>query len=238
MPDPYQPENIPLFEALYGRHLISLGGVDAIDNMFSDVHLEQRTALDIGFGLGGVAVYLAEKHRMEVSGVEIHPWMVKHAANHAPNLHFATYEPGGKIPFTKNHFDLAYSKGVLNHVHDKLPLFHEVRRCLKPHGKFIIADWIYPEKEEKGPLVRETESSYRNLLDQAGFKKIAFRNDTRRFIAYIGNLFKNLDAHQDFIITEYGREFFSTIKHDHLKMLKEIEEGSKIAVRISSESVI
>ena len=31
--DPYQPDNIPLYEAIYGKNLISLGSLAAIDNM-------------------------------------------------------------------------------------------------------------------------------------------------------------------------------------------------------------
>ena len=54
--------NVPLFEAIYGENLISLGGLDAIDNMFSDVDLRKLKALDVGFGLGGVAFYLAKKY--------------------------------------------------------------------------------------------------------------------------------------------------------------------------------
>jgi phosphoethanolamine N-methyltransferase len=57
--NPYRADNIPLFEALYGKHLISLGGLSAIDSMFADLPLHNKKALDIGFGLGGVAFYLA-----------------------------------------------------------------------------------------------------------------------------------------------------------------------------------
>jgi len=32
----YRLEDVPFFEVLYGKHLISLGGKQAIKNMFSD----------------------------------------------------------------------------------------------------------------------------------------------------------------------------------------------------------
>src|SRR3990167_3028336 len=100
----YTPENVPLFEVIYGKNLISLGGVDAINNMLSDVDLKGLKALDIGFGLGGVAFYLAKKYQIEIAGIEIHSWMVEYANAHAPKnvshlLKFATYNKAGEIPF-------------------------------------------------------------------------------------------------------------------------------------------
>jgi len=50
--DPYQPDNIALFEAIYGKYLISLGGLPAIDNMFNDIEITGLKALDLGFGVG------------------------------------------------------------------------------------------------------------------------------------------------------------------------------------------
>ncbi len=68
--DPYQPDSVPLFEAIYGKNLISLGGVAAIDNMFLDLNIRGLKALDLGFGLGGMAFYLAKNHQMRISGIE------------------------------------------------------------------------------------------------------------------------------------------------------------------------
>ena len=35
----YTLQNAPLDEAIFGKNLISLGGTDAIDNMFSDINI-------------------------------------------------------------------------------------------------------------------------------------------------------------------------------------------------------
>jgi hypothetical protein len=55
--NPYQLDNVPLFEAMYGENIISLGGVEAIDNLFFGLDINRLKALEIGFGLGGVAFY-------------------------------------------------------------------------------------------------------------------------------------------------------------------------------------
>lgn len=237
--DPYQPESIPLFEALYGKNLISLGGLESVDNLFSDIDLRGLKALDIGFGLGGIAYYLAEKYTMQVSGIEIHAWMVEHANQHAPKhlmpqLNFTTYTANGQMPFHSQHFDLVYSKGVLNHVSDKATLFRQVHSALKPKGQFVIADWVFPEgmKESIAPLVCETKTSYEHFLTQAGFSKIKFRDDSPLFIEYAKKLLTNLKANDSLIIERYGNELYQIIQKQHMDLILQLENHQKIAVRI------
>ncbi len=43
----------------YGQGMMSEGGEEAIEKMFIYDDLTNKTLLDIGFGLGGVAFYLA-----------------------------------------------------------------------------------------------------------------------------------------------------------------------------------
>ena len=163
----YRLENVPLYEAIYGKNLISLGGLDAIKNMFSDLNIKGLTALDLGFGLGGVAFYLAKSHAMKVTGIEVHPWMANYAQAHTPKdiahlLKFEVYNEAGKMPFKAASFDIVYSKGVLNHVRNKEILFDKVNALLKPTGLFVIADWIHPQatQDPAGFLVNETQGSY------------------------------------------------------------------------------
>ncbi len=240
IPDPiYKPENILLFEAIYGENLISLGGLDAVDNMFSDLDLTGLKLLDIGFGLGGVAFYLAKTYQIEVAGIEIHSWMVKYAKAHAPkdiapHLKFAIYNQAGEIPFKAASFDLVYSKGVLNHVREKSNLFRQVNKVLKTNGLLVIADWIYPEiiMDDSTPLVNETQKSYQQVLEKTGFKDINFRDDNMIFLNYVKKLLENITVRREYIEKEYDAEIFSTIRGDHQKLIDEINHKRKFAVRI------
>lgn len=242
----YTLENAPLFEAIYGKNLISLGGLDAVDNMFSDIDLSGLKALDIGFGLGGVAFYLANKYQIEVTGVEIHNWMVEYAKAHAPRdiahlLKFATYNEAGEIPFKSASFDLVYSKGVLNHVRDKDSLFREINRVLKKNGLFVIADWIYLEAnvtDNSSPLVNETQETYRRVLEKTGFMAIDFRDDSKIFFGYVKKLLENITTHKEFIEKEFGKEIFTTIWKDHQNLIDDINHKRKFAVRIKAQEKI
>lgn len=238
----YTLENVPLFETLYGKNLISLGGFDAIDKMFSDLDLSELKLLDIGFGLGGAAFYLAEKFNIEISGVEVHDWMIQYAKEHAPKkisplLNFQNYGKSGELLFKLASFDLVYSKGVLNHVRDKEKLFLEIHKVLKPEGLLVIYDWIYPEvnKDDSNPLVKETKKSYTQILEKTGFKDVRFRDDSLMFLDYVKNLLSNIASHQKFIEKKYSREIYSEVKDTHLKLIEDINHQRKFSVRIIAE---
>jgi len=237
--DPYQPDSVPLFEAIYGKNLISLGGLAAIDNMFSDLNIKGLRALDLGFGLGGVAFYLAEKYQMNIAGIEIHPWMVQYAKDHAPanlsnSLEFNTYNSASALPYEPETFDLVYSKGVLNHISDKVGLFRQIHGVLKPAGLFVIADWVFPlaTTDNSLPLVCETKESYEQILLSAGFSELDFRDDSKLFLGYAKKLLANLTKNREFIEQKYGQKLFSTLWKQHEELIDKINQHQKFAARI------
>lgn len=243
--DIYHPNHIPLFEAIYGKNLISLGGLPAIDNMFSGLTIEGLKALDLGFGLGGVAFHLAEKYKMNVSGIEVEHWMVEYAKNHTPVnlsslLEFNTYDDNNKFPYPDETFDLAYSKGVLNHVAEKYDLFKQVYSILKPNGLFVIADWIFkqPTNEDVAPLVCETKESYERVLIDVGFSEISFRDDSKLFLVYAKELLNKLSDHRDLISQKYGEVVYLAIQKQHEDLIEKINQHHKIATRIIARKVV
>ncbi len=242
--DPYVPENIFLYEKLYGENLISLGGYEAVDNMFSALNITGFKALDVGFGLGGMAFFLAKKYQMKISGVEIRTWMVEHAQKQTPKdifdkLDFKTYNEEGKIPFKNNSFNLVYSKGVLNHVQDKEKLFLQIHQKLKNNGLLVILDWIYPEnaRHHQSSLVKETKETYQTILEKTGFSDINFRDDSLIFMSYVQKLLKKININRKFIESTYGTEIFSTILHDHQELMEDIIHHRKFSMRILAKKI-
>lgn len=237
--NPYLPQNAPLFEAVYGRNLISLGGTTSIDNMFSGLNIKGLNALDIGFGMGGVAYYLAEKYQATVSGVEVHRWMVEHATKHSPKicagmLKFIHYDRN--LPFASGTFDLVYSKGVFNHIAKKEELFLEINEVMKPGGLFVIADWIYPHNviDSTTPLVCESKETYETVLRDAGFENIEFRDDSKIFLGYINSFLNKLTRSRKQIETQYSKELFNGMRHNHEELIEKINRKEKFAVRITA----
>jgi len=237
--DPYQPDSIALFEVIYGKNLISLGGLSAIDNMFKGVEITGLKALDLGFGLGGVAFYLAEEYQMHITGIELQPWMVKYAKEHTPKivaemLEFNTYNENGELPYQTESFDLVYSKGVLNHVLDKNNLFRQIHDVLKPCGVFVIADWVFSDttSNRSGPLASETKKSYSRVLSENGFVEIEFRDDSNLFSCYAKELLINLYKNKELIEQKYDHNIYSSIWNQHEELILNIRHQGKFATRI------
>jgi ubiquinone/menaquinone biosynthesis C-methylase UbiE len=215
----YKPENIKLFEAMYGQGLISLGGLGAVDRMFQDLDLHGKHLLDIGFGLGGVAHYLAETMEVSVTGLEVHTWMTQHASQTATagikdKVQFVVYNDDNTIPIADETIDIAYSKGVLTNVQDKRSLFQEISRVLKVHGQICFVDWLVPAVSRKDRLhtgelsYKEDKKSYCELLESCGFKDIAFKDESSAYLDYAEAIGKRLQS------PEHTSQFSETISQD------------------------
>lgn len=199
--DEYTPDYTLFLEGTYGDNMLTEGGTVAIDKMFDGTDLHNKTALDIGFGLGAAVFHLANKYHADVTGIELNPWMVEEATRRIPThlasrVKFVQYEKPPLLPFGNHSFDIVYSKGVLVHIHDKAPLFKEIHRVLKPNGYLIIDDWLSPVKNqwseriqrmceiENLTLYAQTEEDYKTLLKNTGFKNIQMRDENIPYAQY------------------------------------------------------
>lgn len=207
--DEYSEDYCLYLESTYGDHMLSEGGTIAIDRMFEGTSLKNKKVLDIGFGLGAAAFYLAEKYQANVNGIELNPWMVEEATRRIPErlrsmVNFVLYQKPPLLPFSDQHFDIVYSKGVLVHLNDKYPLFNEIHRVLKPGGFLIIDDWLSPKNGEWGQrlqklceledltLYAQTENDYKTLLEKTGFTDIEMRSENENYVKYNQNIISRL----------------------------------------------
>ncbi len=241
----YQLENVPLFEAIYGPGLISLGGYQAVKRMFHGIQLQDKSLLDIGSGIGGMAYFLAQHYHSKVTGLEIHPWMAEYARKNAPpkiqnRVHFISYSGSESIPLATETMDIVYSKGVLTNIEDKKPLLKDLKRILKPSGSLVFIDWLSTQKPTNeilplGDMSRkETAESYKDLLVEANFLTIDFIDVTAEYLDYVNELGVLLASTQHKIT--YGQIIPDALRdqlikaNDHLRA--QIEEGRQKSFRI------
>ncbi len=149
--------------------------------------------LDLGCGVGGPARYLAATFRCEVMGVDLSADFIDAATYLTARCGLTgrvTFQTGDALhlPFEDAAFDTVFLQHVAMNIQDRAALYAEMRRILTASGRFVTYDVVlrdgaalYPT-----PWARDASTSFllseaetRTALEQAGFKSIFWRDDTR-----------------------------------------------------------
>ncbi len=115
------------------------------DEIIYKLNLNNSCILDIGTGLGSLALEFAKRlSSSQIYGVDISQEMLKEAKALAareklPNLEFIIGD-AHNLEFKEDFFDLAVSFGVLHHLKDLRLVFGEIKRVLKKGGSAFIYD--------------------------------------------------------------------------------------------------
>ncbi len=106
--------------------------------------------LDVGSGIGGPARYFADRFGCQVTGIDLTQEFCD-AARHLTNLLGLSgriaYEQGDALdmPFADDTFDGAYSMNVSMNISDKMALYREIHRVLRPGA------WLALSEISRGP---------------------------------------------------------------------------------------
>jgi phosphoethanolamine N-methyltransferase len=199
----YYDEMIILLEWLWGEGVMAPGGEGHVDRMVKGLDLQGRRVLDIGCGLGGPAIILAEKYHARVTGIDLEAHLIEKAQARAvekgleQQVKFLRVK-SGPLNFPDNSFDVVFTSGSLTQMEDKAGMFREIRRVLKPGGVLTSYEWL----KNKGELTADmlyffemegltyklvTLEDFGEFLAQAGFGDIVledasdwYRKEVRR----------------------------------------------------------
>ena len=176
---------------------ISKNGTFADDDVYYQPDTVARyihdcdTVMELGYGEGANLAYLAKSFpKAKFFGIDLSTTKKKLPKN--VRTYEQNYSSLGQFP--DNSVDVVYAFETIVHNTDKMPVFEEVYRVLKPGGVFIIYDYAltapfetYGEEEQtaltlisKGgccPLI-ESVSAWEGYFERCGFKKEG--------IAYLG----------------------------------------------------
>ncbi len=191
--DEYHEALIEMLELIWGKGFMTPGGAETVRRTVGDGDLRDRLVLDLGAGLGGADLLLARDYGARVIGFDLEAPLVErarsyaHAAGLADRVEFRLVEPG-PIAAEDEAFDAVYSSGVFTQIENKLDMFKEIRRVLRPGGAFFAYDWMRgpePYSDDMRTWFRlegltyamETLESHERLLSEAGFVQVVTTED-------------------------------------------------------------
>jgi tocopherol O-methyltransferase len=127
-----------------------------------------QNILDVGCGIGGSSLYLAEKFGARVTGITLSPVQANRAQERAKAAGLegkADFKVANalEMPFDDNSFDLVWSLESGEHMPDKVKFLQECYRVLKPGGKLIFATWCHRPTTASTPLIRDEEKHLEDI---------------------------------------------------------------------------
>lgn len=173
-----------------------IGGRMATDRLLSQLNFsESDRILDVGCGLGGASRYIASKHDNSVTGIDLAKEYIDTGnvlctwvgLDNKVSLHQGS---ALDMPFEDESFEGGLMLHVGMNIEDKVKLFAEIYRVLKPGALFGVYDIMQIKKGELSyPVPWATESStsklaspdqYKDAITNAGFT-ISLEENRRDF---------------------------------------------------------
>eukprot|EP00741_Cyanophora_paradoxa_P024439 tig00022075_g23596.t1 len=110
--------------------------------------------LDVGCGVGGPARTIARFSGANVVGLNLNDYQIKRGlklGEYYKLSHLVSYQKGDfmKMPFEDGTFDAVYEIEATCHAPDKVGVYSEIFRVLKPGGIFGQYEWIMTDRYDK-----------------------------------------------------------------------------------------
>jgi ubiquinone/menaquinone biosynthesis C-methylase UbiE len=160
------------------------------------------SVLDAGSGIGGPARFLAATTGCRVAGVDLSEPFTEAArylttrTGQDGQVWFDTASALA-LPFADGRFDAVLLQHVAMNIADRPGLYRELRRVLRPGGRFATYDIVRAGGEPHYPVpwARTPQTSFlldagatREAVEAAGFRTLAWQDDTEAARAWVKQL--------------------------------------------------
>jgi SAM-dependent methyltransferase len=199
---PLKPEQLAALDQFHTRGLAATAELAKLIGITAEM-----SVLDVGSGIGGPARFLAASYGCRVTGVDLSEPFVEAAGyltartGQALRVSFRTAS-ALELPFEEKSFDAALLQHVAMNIADRPLLYREIRRVLKPGGRFATYDVVLNDAVLKGgephypvPWARTPATSFLltaaatgEAIEAAGFRRLTWQDDTEAAKAWIAQL--------------------------------------------------
>ncbi|MBE9006455.1 methyltransferase domain-containing protein [Fortiea sp. LEGE XX443] len=142
--------------------------IDLIEEILNWANVKTVTnILDVGCGIGGSSLYLAEKFHARATGITLSPVQAARATERSQEMllnlrsQFLVADAQA-MPFADNSFDLVWSLESGEHMPDKIKFMQECYRVLKPGGTLIMVTWCHRPTDE-APLTADEQKHLQDI---------------------------------------------------------------------------
>jgi len=199
--------------------------------------------IDVGAGLGGSAFHMAKLYNpSEIIGIDLSINMIEIAneKNNKYKYNNVTFEVADCTlrSFPENSYDFIYSRDTILHIQDKLTLFKNFYKWLKPGGKLFITDYCSGEKnlwnDEFTKYVASrgydlhTPKNYGKIIENAGFINVQANDETNYWRSLLNNeLDKCSEGHEvrKEILTEFTEQDLNALMDGWRAKVKRVDAG-------------
>jgi sarcosine/dimethylglycine N-methyltransferase len=191
------PQQLASLDQFHTRGLAATADLAKLAGIAADM-----SVLDIGSGVGGPARFLAATCGCRITGVDLSEPFVEAArylTERTGQSERVSFEAASALalPLEDGRFDAVLLQHVAMNIADRALLYRQIRRVLKSGGKFATFDVVLKSGEPHypAPWARTPATSFlltaeatRNAIEPAGFRTLAWQDDTEAAKAWVAQL--------------------------------------------------
>ena len=208
----YDDQVVARLQLLWGEGFLSPGGAGEVTEMLRGIDLSGKRVLDLGCGIGGVNLLLANEFKAQhVVGIDIEQPLLERArqriqeAGMEDRISFRHVSPG-PLPIEDHAFDVVFSKDAMIHIPNKEALFCDLLRVLGSGGQMAASDWLQSEEGRDSSEMMQfsealgltfslaTRSETIAALESAGFDNVTIRDRNPVYCEEAGRELKRLEG--------------------------------------------
>ena len=191
------PQQLAALDQFHTRGLAATAELARLAGVTADM-----SVLDVGSGIGGPARFLSATYGCRVTGVDLSEAFVDAAhylTERTKQSGQVSFEIASalELPYDDSRFNAVLLQHVAMNISDRVRLYREIRRVLKSGGRFATFDVVLNSGEPHYPVpwARTPATSFlltaaatREAIEPAGFRALAWQDDTEAAKAWIAQL--------------------------------------------------